>query len=280
MKVFYSPECLKYKQHGHVESPDRLRNSKRYLGKKFDLIKPGPCRDSELLLVHSKSLIENIKSGMFVDRDTPVLPKIYDYAKLAVGSAIQSAKTALENEKAFSLMRPPGHHAGRDFLGGFCYFNNIAIAVQKALEKTDKIAILDIDGHHGNGTQDVFLGRKDVIYNSIHQTNAFPMTGLVSDQNCFNYPVIAGTSDKEYLKLLNKILTDIEEFKPDLIAVSAGFDTCKKDPTLEMNLDIKTYYHIAKSISSLEIPVFAVLEGGYSEDLMESINQFLTGLEE
>lgn len=279
MKIFYSPKCLGYWQEGHIESPRRLKNANQ-LDTKFYFTKSEPCRDSELHLVHSKNLIESVKSGMFADRDTPVLPRIYDYAKLAVGSAIQAAESALKKERAFSLMRPPGHHAGRDFLGGFCYFNNIAVAVRKALEKIDKIAIIDIDGHHGNGTQDIFLGADNVMFNSIHQANAFPMTGFVNDQNCFNYSISPNTNDKEYLKLLNKILTDIEDFSPDLIAVSAGFDTYKKDSTLEMELESKTYYYVAKNIASIGIPIFAVLEGGYSKDLIECINQFLTGLEE
>lgn len=182
------------------------------------------------------------------------------------------------NSNTFSLSRPPGHHAGKNFLGGFCYFNSIAVAVEKAMQHLDKIAILDIDGHHGNGTQDIFLDRKDVLFLSLHERGSFPMSGFVSEKNCINYPLPPGCREKEYMNFLDRALEKIDDFNADAIAVSAGFDTYKNDPLLTMNLDTSSYHRIASAISELDIPVFSILEGGYSEALPECIMEFLIGL--
>jgi len=278
MRIFYSPKCLKYWQEGHPESPKRIGESYNLLKKYFDFSDAEPCSDDDLL-VHSKYLIEKIKKGEFYNHDTPNLSGIYEYAKLAAGAAILALCSAIGGENSFSLMRPPGHHAGKDFLGGFCYFNNIAIAVERALQLLNKIAIIDIDGHHGNGTQDIFFGRKDVLYVSLHQKSAYPLTGFISEKNCLNYPLAPGTKEDEYLETLNKALESIVNFNPDLIAVSSGFDTYKNDPLLELELELRTFRNIGGMISELEKPVSAILEGGYSKDLGKCIYQFLRGLD-
>ena len=279
MRIFYSPKCLKYWQEGHPEGPERIKESYNILKRYFDFSDAEPCSDDDLLLVHSKHLIEKIKKGEFYNHDTPNLSGIYEYAKLAAGSAILAIRFAIGGENSFSLMRPPGHHAGKDFLGGFCYFNNMAIAVEKALKILNKIAIIDIDGHHGNGTQDIFFGRKDVLYVSLHQKSAYPLTGFISEKNCLNYPLAPGTKEDEYLETLNKALESIVNFNPDLIAVSSGFDTYKNDPLLELELELRTFRNIGGMISELEKPVSAILEGGYSKDLGKCIYQFLRGLD-
>ncbi len=278
MKIFFSHRCLEYKQEEHPESPKRVKLIHKALAK-YEFEEAEPCGDSDLLLCHTKELINKVRHGKFCNIDTPALPRIYDFAKLAAGSAMQAAMHAIGGENAFSIMRPPGHHAGRNSLGGFCYFNNIAIAVKKALEKVDRIAIVDIDGHHGNGTQDIMTGNKDVVFVSLHQKNAFPVSGFVSDRNCYNYPLMPGTNGKHYMKIFIEALENIERFNPDLIAVSAGFDAYKNDPLLELNLDIETYFEIGDAIRQLGKPVFAVLEGGYSEDVGKCVYQFLKGLE-
>jgi acetoin utilization deacetylase AcuC-like enzyme len=279
MRVFYSSKCLRYWQEGHSESPERIREAYKFLKKYFEFYDAKPCSENDLLTVHSPKLVNKVKQGNFFDLDTPNLKGMYDYAKLSAGSAILALRTAVGGENAFSLMRPPGHHAGKNFLGGFCYFNNIAIAVEKALKLLNKIAILDIDGHHGNGTQDIFLGRKDVLYVSLHQKNAFPLTGFISERNCINYPLLPGIKEEEYLEVVEKALEKIQIFKPDLIAVSAGFDTYKKDPLVELELSYKTYWHIGGMISFLGKPVASVLEGGYHKDMGKCIQRFLSGLE-
>jgi acetoin utilization deacetylase AcuC-like enzyme len=278
MKVVFSDKCLEYSQAGHPESPERVRASQAYLKDKFKFVLPGEIEEADILRVHSQSLLDSVKTGRFYDADSPNYPEIFAYALLSAGAAVTASKIALEGEAAMSLMRPPGHHVGRDFLGGFCYFNNVAIAVAKALQQVGKAAIIDFDCHHGNGTQDIFLGKQNVLYVSLHQSPLYPGTGLTSEENCLNFPVPAGTDEPTYMTTFSKAIEAIYRFAPDLVAVSAGFDTYKGDPLTELGLEISTYEKIGQAIRELEKPVFAVLEGGYSDDLPECIHQFLKGL--
>ncbi|MEM5872188.1 MAG: histone deacetylase [Candidatus Aenigmatarchaeota archaeon] len=278
MKIVFSPKCLEYDSPGHPENSDRVRKTYEFLkDKNFSFVRPEPCERKDLLLVHSKELVDSIKKGSFEDFETPALPNIYNYAKLAVGSAIKSMEIALKEGKAFSLMRPPGHHAGKRKLEGFCYFNNIAVAVAKALKKVDKVAIIDIDVHHGNGTQEIFLGEERVVFVSLHQFGFgfYPGTGKHSEANCYNFPLESGTDETIYLQKLEIALEIVKKFDPDLIAISAGFDTYKDDPLGGLNLEIESYTKIAKMIAELKKPTFAVLEGGYSGKLAECVYAFL-----
>jgi len=288
--IIFSPKCLDYREQGHPESPERVRNSYLFLselissGKEdhFEFAEPRPCSEKDLLSVHSREMVESVKHNSFFDPDTPNFPEIFDIARLSAGGAILACEMALEGKTAFSLLRPPGHHATKNNLGGFCYFNNVAVAVKKALtenhEHSYRIAIVDIDCHHGNGTEDIFLGNEQVLYVSLHQSPLFPGTGLSSDKNCLNFPLPAGTEEKEYLEVLDKALGEIKKFNPALVAVSAGFDTYKLDPIANMKLEKETYRKIAKRIRDLKKPVFSVLEGGYSPDLPECIYEYLCGL--
>lgn len=276
MKIVFSKRCLEYGFPEHPESSQRVKSSYEFLRDKFKFVKGKKCQKRDLAAVHTEKLIQKVKSGEFFDLDTPTLPNIYEYAMLSAGSAIRAAEIAAGGENAFSLMRPPGHHVGKDFLGGFCYFNNIAIAVEKLKRKT---AIIDIDVHHGNGTQNIFFGNKNVLYVSLHQSSIFPGTGIVSNDNCLNYPLNAGTNEKTYLKTLKKALSKIKKFNPEIVAVSAGFDTYKLEKIADIKLEIKTYNKIGKLIIGLKKPTFAVLEGGYSPDLKFCIYNFLKGLE-
>jgi acetoin utilization deacetylase AcuC-like enzyme len=280
MKIFFSNKCLEYSQPWHPESPERVKSTSHYLKEKgFEFIEPAPCEDEDILLAHTPGLLDEVKRGGFFDPDTPALPGIFEYARLAAGSAINAAKLCLKGEKTFSLMRPPGHHATRDHLGGFCYFNNIAIASLKVKEEAEKIAIVDFDCHHGNGTEDIFLGKKDFLYLSLHQSPLYPGTGLISRGNCINYPLSANTSPDKYLSTLSEGLKLVEQFKPNLLAISAGFDSYRLDPITSLSLEKETYREIGRMLSKLKKPLFAVLEGGYSRDIPECIYQFLVGLE-
>jgi acetoin utilization deacetylase AcuC-like enzyme len=279
MKIVFSKKCIEYSQPGHPESPKRVSASYQFLEKKgFEFIEPTPCKDNDILLAHTAKLLEEVKKESFFDADTPSLPGIFEHAKMAAGSAINAAELCLKGEKTFSLMRPPGHHATRNSIGGFCYFNNIAIASLKIHENAEKIAIIDFDCHHGNGTEDIFLGKKDFLYLSLHQSPLYPGTGLKSRDNCINYPLSSNTTPQKYLSVLEEGLKQVEQFKPDVIAVSAGFDTYKLDPITGFSLEKETYREIGSMLSKLNKPLFAVLEGGYSSDLPECIYQFLTGL--
>ncbi len=279
MRIFFSHKCMEYRLEGHPESPARIKSILKLTRHRFDFSEPEPCSDKDLLLCHEKELVSKVRHRKFSGTDTPNIPGIYEFSKLSVGSAIQAAEyTVKTGENSFSLSRPPGHHAGRNFMGGFCYFNSIAIAVKKALKTSDRIAIIDIDGHHGNGTEDIFLGSKDVLFISLHQKGAFPVSGFRSDRNCFNYPLAPGTNGKDYMKILGDALEKAEEFDPDLIAVSAGFDAYKNDPLLELELDEKTFFEAGDAIRQLNKPVFSVLEGGYSADVGKCACQFLKGV--
>ena len=279
MKIIFSPMCLGYDAPGHPESSARVRRTYEFLRnfKGFEFVQPEPCERQDLLSVHSKAMIDEIKHDSFFNPETPALPGIYEHAKLAAGAAMLAADIALKEGKAFSLMRPPGHHAGKATFEGFCYFNNIAIAVSMLLQQKKKVAVLDIDVHHCNGTQNIFLGKKNVIVVSLHQYGAFfyPGTGKHSEANCYNFPLDAGTEETLYLDRFGAAIETIYNFKPDALAISSGFDTLDGDPIGGLKLSVATYSKIAKMISDLNLPRFAVLEGGYSERLPECVYAFL-----
>ena len=274
MNIFFSSKCLEYRSPGHPESPDRVKLAWEFLRDKYSHQETEAAAEEDILLVHTPGHLKRVREGNFFDPDTPNLPRIYEYALLSAGGAIQAAKET----QSVSLNRPPGHHAGVDFLGGFCYFNNLAIAVTKVLPEYKRIAILDIDGHHGNGTEDIFKERTDVLYVSLHQSPAYPGTGLSSSRNIKNFPLPPGTSFQEYLKKYIQAIESIAEFQPALIAISAGFDTYEKDPLLSLNLEPETYKEMGKTVKDLNLPYFVVLEGGYTADLGLLLHAFLQGL--
>lgn len=281
MEVIFSSKCVEYMSPGHPESPQRLTTTIELLKEqKIDFIEPLPAQEKDILLAHSQELLQKVKTGNFFDPDTPNLRNIYEYARLAAGGAILAAQIAIKGKPAISLMRPPGHHAGRQALGGFCYFNNIAIAVKKAVAMVGRVAILDIDCHHGNGTEDIFLGDKNTLYVSLHQVPLYPGTGLTSQDNCLNFPLPAGIEEEKYLQVLDEALDKIREFKPELMAISCGFDTYSADPLGGMKLEQAAYKKISQRIAGLGINSFSVLEGGYSANLKYCIWEYMQGFQE
>lgn len=288
MIIVFSEKCLNYWEPGHPESPQRVYTVYELLKEKnFQFSQAEMCAEKDLMLTHDKTFVKKIKNRSFHDSDSANLPDIYDYARLSAGAAIQSTNLAIKGEKAFSLMRPPGHHAGTRgrALGasslGFCYFNNIAIACKKALGRVRKVAIIDIDCHHGNGTQEIFFGESRVLYASIHRYgDVYPGTGARSEENCLNFPLRPDLKDSEYLQTLASALEEIEKFSPDLIGVSAGFDAHMGDPVCGLGLSVRTYHEIGVRISELGCRTFAVLEGGYGKEMPECVYNFLIGLED
>lgn len=277
-KIIFSERCLEYYYPFHIESPKRVKDAYNFLKNSgYDFIEPIVASEHSIIKVHSSEYIENLKRGNISDIDTPGDKKIYYYASLSAGSAIMAAKTL-----SFSLMRPPGHHAGISGIAlgaptlGFCYLNNIAIAI-KSLDK--KTIIIDIDGHHGNGTQEIFLGDENVVFVSLHRKNIYPGTGLKSEKNCFNYPLEEDVGEEVYLKTLKKALDDTKSLTKDfeLVAVSFGGDAIRGD-IASLGLTPLSYFKIGKIIASLELPLFAVLEGGYTSYLGECIHNFICGL--
>jgi len=185
--------------------------------------------------------------------------------------------------QGFSLMRPPGHHAGKSgaALGaptrGFCYINNVAVAVKTLNRPT---LILDVDGHHGNGTQEIFLGDPRVWYVSVHRHPHYPGTGLFTEANCINFALPADCGDRIYLDALDQALSKIRLERVEVVAVSAGFDTHSGD-LASLGLTEGSYRQIGRRIGALSKPTFFVLEGGYrGENNGIDIDQLLTGFEE
>ncbi len=278
MKIVYSDRCLGYEKPGHPESPERVRSIYEFIKDRYDFVGPGEITDEMILAVHTQRLFDSVREGTFVDPDTPNFSDILDLARFSAAAAVTAADIALNGEPAFSLMRPPGHHAGRDSLEGFCYFNNIAVATLHALSQIDKVAIVDFDCHHGNGTQDIFLGDERVRYVSTHESPLYPGTGGESKQNCLNYPLPAGTDEEAFMSVFDEAMGRVREFVPDLVAVSAGFDSYRGDPLTRMSLEITTFEKIGQAIRELHKPTFAVLEGGYSAQLKECVRAFLEQL--
>jgi acetoin utilization deacetylase AcuC-like enzyme len=276
-KIVFSEKCLAYGS-WHVEGPERVRKAHEILKEKgYNFLTPEPAADEDLLKVHDHEYLWMLKKGLVEDADTPAYDNIYEYARLSAGGAILAAKV-----KGFSIMRPPGHHAGisGSALGvatrGFCYLNNIAIAVRYLGKPT---LILDIDGHHGNGTQEVFYGDNTVMYLSLHRHPNYPGTGIASDMNCLNFPLPPDCGDTVYLKTLDKALSAVHTDKFEVLAVSAGFDTYAGD-LASLGLSEIAYSGIGKRIGALRKPTFFVLEGGYSgQQVGTSIDQLLGAYE-
>jgi len=283
MKIIYSKKCGEFFDKSEEELPYRILKTAKLLRKNnFKFIQPQKATEKDILRVHSKEHLDVLK---YEKKDSPLVDyatlhkNIFDYTTLSAGGAILAMEKCFE-EKTFSLMRPPGHHAGKT-IGGFCFLNNISIAVKKALDekKAKKVAIIDIDVHAGNGTQEMVLGDERILFCSIHQSPKYPWTCLTNEKNCFNFLVKKKTREKEYLKIFEEVIKKVKEFNPDLIAVSAGFDTFKKDRIGSIKLEKKTYRKIGKIIKSLNKPTFSVLEGGYSNYLPECVLNYIIGLQ-
>lgn len=272
MDIVYSPECLDFGDEDHPDSSERIEEAVGFLrDRSYNFVEPDKCDEEDLLLVHSKEHIQRIKNGNFHNPDNPRFDNIYDYARLSVGASIKASEI-----NGFSLMRPPGHHAGENYVDGFCYFNNIAVAVEESDKDT---LIVDIDRHHGNGTQDIFEGSDSVEYVSLHGAG-YPGTGRRSYKNYHNHRFSKDISDDEYLEKLDEMLDIDREF--DLVAVSAGFDGHNEDPLSDnLNLSSDGYRRIGERLGEFGLPVFCSLEGGYNDEkLGRNIHSFIQGLED
>jgi acetoin utilization deacetylase AcuC-like enzyme len=183
---------------------------------------------------------------------------------------------------AFCAVRPCGHHATQARAMGFCIFNNIAVAAAHAVEGKglERVAIVDFDVHHGNGTEAILLNRPGTAFFSIHLFPCYPGTGGENvGTNCFNYPVAPGLPRQDYRAALARALGDLKKFRPDLVAVSAGFDAYVRDPLVPGMLVVDDFYWLGQSLRALGVPLFSLLEGGYSRDLPELIFAYLKGVE-
>ena len=212
----------------------------------------------------------------FLDGDTIVSPGSKDATTDAVGSIITAIDGVIEKKykNAFCAVRPPGHHAEKDKAMGFCIYNNVAVGATYLIEKFKykKVAIIDFDVHHGNGTQDIFYNNEKVLYISIHQFPYYPGSGSDNEKgkhnNVFNLPLEAGTTSEQYLNAYEYALKKLKDFKPEFILFSAGFDAHKNDPLAQLKLETEDFYTITQRTLQLAKEycngqVVSILEGGY-----------------
>ncbi len=286
MKIITDERCVGYSSPGHPERPARITGTLELLRRQTELPitwdKPLEVPEASILRAHTAEHLAHVKSAHAAfDGDTPAHPGIFDHATRSVGGGLQALKAARASETAFSLLRPPGHHATSERAMGFCYLNSIAIAVlEAAATGSNRVAVFDFDVHHGNGTEAILLDRPKVAFYSIHQHPCYPGTGTADvGSNCHNYPVPPATPRDEYRKILTRAFDDLKKFKPDMIAVSAGFDAYARDPLAQETLEAEDYHWLGQTIRGLGVPAFSLLEGGYSRDLPELILAYLKGLE-
>ncbi|MBI3551151.1 MAG: histone deacetylase [Elusimicrobia bacterium] len=280
-QVFSDLKTVEYGTPGHPEAPFRVKESHARLcaaGHRLET-PPNIATAADVALLHGPKHFERVSGGGFLDADTPAFDGIADIALISLSGALCAAASAVQGAPAFSLMRPPGHHAGKDSVRGFCYFNNLALSCAKlqAEKKAAKIAILDIDVHHGDGTDELMTKRAGVMFCSLHQVPLYPGSGLKSHDNCLNIPLPPGTGEAAYLKEVEKSLESLLAFKPEVLAVSAGFDTYKEDPIAQLKLEKGSYRRLGDMIAQTKLKRFAVLEGGYAPDLPILIENFLAG---
>jgi len=239
--------------------------------------------ESHITLVHSKSHLKKVRDACMNYKELAEVylsPESYHAACSAVGLAI------LASERGdFAVVRPPGHHAKSDRADGFCLFNNIAIAAQKLVNEGKKVFILDIDGHHGDGTQQIFYDSDQVFFCSIHQQYVYPGTGDIYETGegdglgyTLNFPLPQGAGDRELLEAVDKAIRMAESFKPDVLGVSAGFDGYIEDRLLGLNYTLDGYYQCGRKLSQSFDHIFAVLEGGYHADIKKCTEQFIRGV--
>jgi acetoin utilization deacetylase AcuC-like enzyme len=326
VKIITDERCAGYSQAGHPENPARITGTLARLKTQTDLSltfdEPGRVTDTQILRAHTPEMLARLQTPHNFDADTPFYEGIANYARASAAAALDALAAARAGENAFSLMRPPGHHATREQSMGFCYLNNIAIAALEAVavsspsppakeeragerrpgisksnplspalsplgrgegEKSaanfKRIAIFDFDVHHGNGTEAIVLNQPGIEFFSVHQHPAYPGTGAANrGRNCFNYPVAPAASRTTYRAALTHALGDLKHFRPDLIAVSAGFDAYAHDPLAEASLLAEDFHWLGHSLRQLKVPFFSLLEGGYSHDLPELVFAYLKGV--
>ncbi len=286
--IFTSNSSIKHDTGpGHPECPERipaiLTGLKKIQSQKLIWKEIGSFDEKYIELTHSKKYLEKINQSfpkedlVFLDGDTIVSKGSKKAAYDAVGAIINAIDAVMNQEfdNAFCVVRPPGHHAEKEHAMGFCIFNNIAVGATYLLEKykLDKVAIIDFDVHHGNGTQDIFYNEKKVLYISSHQFPFYPGTGSKDEigkfNNILNIPLKAGTVSEEFFNSYKKVYDKLNEFRPQFILLSAGFDAHKNDPLANVDLESRDYYILTKEIMKIakkicSNKIVSILEGGYN----------------
>ena len=290
--------------YGHPERADRVTvvidHLKKLKSKNLIWKKPKKFDLKYLGYAHDKDYLDNVtesfpKQGLnFLDGDTIISPGSKDATKDAVGAILTAIDGVMKKDfkNAFCPVRPPGHHAEKQKAMGFCVYNNVAVGAYYLLEKykLSKLAIIDFDVHHGNGTQDIFFDNEKVLYISSHQYPYYPGSGAANEKgikdNILNVPLTSGTQSHEFLNAYENIFKKLKEFKPNFILLSAGFDAHKDDPLAQINLESRDFYTLTKRIMVLakdlcDERIVSILEGGYDLNaLKESVDYHVKSLME
>lgn len=286
----YHTLCLEHRTGQHPERPQRLMAIVQQLvasglWSRLAPWEPAPVEATTLRLVHSQDLIDEVRElaargGGWIDTDTVVSPRSYDAARAAVGTVLEAVVRTMSGQvdNAIALPRPPGHHATPDQAMGFCLFNNVALAAESAIRGglARRVYIVDLDVHHGNGTQACFYDRADVLYFSVHQYPFYPGTGRLEERGVgaglgytVNVPLPAGCGDPTYARLASEIVCPLgKRFRPDLMLVSLGLDGYWDDPLAGMRLSMAGYAAVLRQIRDLAASICGgrlviALEGGY-----------------
>jgi len=283
-EIAYSDKFNKHDDLGHPEKSKRLdaiieEIKKAPFYEELKFIEPVLLDEKTLFEVHSKDMVELVKNmslenKSWIDFDTYVCKNDYETARLASGGLLHICKNVLKGKakNGFALVRPPGHHATRARSMGFCLFNNAAIAANELTELGKKVLIFDWDVHHGNGTQDIFYDRKDVMYQSFHLSPHYPGTGDICEigENdgegyTINAPLAHGNGDNAVSKILDEIFLPIaKQFKPDFIIISSGFDSHHLDPLGGLELTSNFYGEMTSKFQKIQERIVGTLEGGYN----------------
>jgi acetoin utilization deacetylase AcuC-like enzyme len=284
----------KHEMDHHNERNVRLMMAISGIPGGVEVIPPRFASSSDLERVHKPEYIRMIRElcirdgRRYIDVNTYITADTFEVASFAAGSAMEAIDRARKGEHCFALVRPPGHHAEPDKAMGFCIFNNAAVAAAYALESDKKVAIIDWDLHHGNGTQKIFYSTDRVLYCSIHQVNLFPRTGWADEIGSgkgkgytLNVPIRAGSGIADYTYIFEKIiLPGLERYKPDVIIVSAGEDPLHDDPIGEMRLipeDFGILTYLLTEHSGM--PLAMILEGGYGPSLGRAVEFIFRALQ-
>jgi len=301
MSIVYHDKYVEHIQgnHYHPESPKRLQELRRSLEEHDlwkDIVTPDMLTEEDLALVHSTRHIQRLKNAGVgpLDPDTYMLEDTYEIAKYAAGGTVAGLKHGMDhNGPVFVVPRPPGHHAGEDYCGGFCYFNNVAVAAKKFIGKLGKVAIVDIDVHHGNGTNDIFYNDRDVLFISTHQYGIFPGTGHHSESGggdaqgyTLNIPFSAYAGDASMEMAFDELIMKVlDQFDPGAIIVSLGTDGHYNDPLSSVQMSSTVYTWAVKRLIGFaeercQGRIVVNLEGGYHvktlAEIMTHLVSFVT----
>lgn len=288
------PSCAGHDNPCHPECHARLLTAVSGIPAGILCIVPEPATLEEVHRIHDPLYTEHLRQCCvkttflyYLDGDTYITPLSFDAALHAAGGAIAAVNRSLDGEHAFAFIRPPGHHAERARAMGFCLLNNVAIAVEHALGCVDRVAVVDWDVHHGNGTQHAFSSSNRVLYCSVHQEHHFPYSGSVEEVGTgygkgftINAPIEAGSTGADYVEIFSEVfLPALERFRPDALIISAGQDILSDDPLGSMNIIPEDFGVFTSLLLRTGYPLAFVLEGGYGPSHGNAVSRIFSALQ-